>query len=185
MLGIRRESPSDGDIFCLKNSTLSQSIRLWVENECWCRRTVDILNVNFTTKKLVKSLQLIWKWVLVDEIYVIKWILLNKYSLLAITFFLKFVSVIWLSKRQKAHFSVLIYTRNRCAQRLRPLIRNMMTSTNGNIFRATGPLCGEFTGHRWIPRQRPGTRSLNVSLICARINNHVNNREAGDLRRHG
>ena len=99
--------------------------------------------------------------------------------------FLKFVSVIWLSKRQKAHFSVLIYTRNRCAQRLRPLIRNMMTSTNGNIFRATGPLCGEFTGHRWIPRQRPGTRSFNVSLICARINNHVNNREAGDLRRHG
>ena len=26
----------------------------------------------------------------------------------------------------------------------------MMTSSNGNIFRATGPLCGEFTGHRWI-----------------------------------
>ena len=27
----------------------------------------------------------------------------------------------------------------------------MMTSSNGNIFRVTGPLCGEFTGHRWIP----------------------------------
>ena len=27
----------------------------------------------------------------------------------------------------------------------------MMTSSNGNIFRITGPLCGEFTGHRWIP----------------------------------
>ena len=26
--------------------------------------------------------------------------------------------------------------------------RNMMTSSNGNIFRVTGPLCGEFTGHR-------------------------------------
>ena len=26
-----------------------------------------------------------------------------------------------------------------------------MTSWNGNIFRDTGPLCGEFTGHRWIP----------------------------------
>ena len=26
-----------------------------------------------------------------------------------------------------------------------------MTSPNGNIFRITGPLCGEFTGHRWIP----------------------------------
>ena len=27
----------------------------------------------------------------------------------------------------------------------------MMTATNGNIFRVTGPLCGEFTGHLWIP----------------------------------
>ena len=26
-----------------------------------------------------------------------------------------------------------------------------MMSSNGNIFRITGPLCGEFTGHRWIP----------------------------------
>ena len=24
----------------------------------------------------------------------------------------------------------------------------MMTQSNGNIFRVTGPLCGEFTGHR-------------------------------------
>ena len=27
----------------------------------------------------------------------------------------------------------------------------MMASSNGNIFRFTGPLCGEFTGQRWIP----------------------------------
>ena len=27
----------------------------------------------------------------------------------------------------------------------------MMTSSNGNIFRVTGPLWGESTGHRWIP----------------------------------
>ena len=26
----------------------------------------------------------------------------------------------------------------------------MMTSSNGNIFRATGHLCGEFTGPQWI-----------------------------------
>ena len=31
----------------------------------------------------------------------------------------------------------------------------MMTSSNGNILRVTGPLCGQFTGHRWIPSQRP------------------------------
>ena len=28
----------------------------------------------------------------------------------------------------------------------------MMTSSNGNIFRVTDHLCGEFTGHRRIPR---------------------------------
>ena len=27
----------------------------------------------------------------------------------------------------------------------------MMTSSNENIFRVTGPFCGEFTGHWWIP----------------------------------
>ena len=30
----------------------------------------------------------------------------------------------------------------------------MMTSSNGNIFRVTGLLCGEFTGPRWIPRTK-------------------------------
>ena len=38
----------------------------------------------------------------------------------------------------------------------------MKTSSNGNIFRVTGPLCGEFTGHRWIPAQRPVTRNFDV-----------------------
>ena len=37
-----------------------------------------------------------------------------------------------------------------------------MTSSNGTIFRVTGHLCGEFTGHRWIPAQRPVTRSFDV-----------------------
>ena len=39
---------------------------------------------------------------------------------------------------------------------------HMMTSSNGNIFRVTGHLCGEFTGPRWIPPQRPVTRSFDV-----------------------
>ena len=38
----------------------------------------------------------------------------------------------------------------------------MMTSSNGNIFRATGPLCGEFTGPGEFPTQRPVTRSFDV-----------------------
>ena len=39
---------------------------------------------------------------------------------------------------------------------------NMMTSSNGNIFRITGPLCGEFTGPGEFPTQRPVTRSFDV-----------------------
>ena len=38
----------------------------------------------------------------------------------------------------------------------------MMTSSNGNIFRVTGPLCGEFTGPDEFPAQRPVTQSFDV-----------------------
>ena len=38
----------------------------------------------------------------------------------------------------------------------------MMTSSDKNIFRVTGHLCGEFVGHRWIPTQRPVRRSFDV-----------------------
>ena len=58
---------------------------------------------------------------------------------------------------------------------------HMMTSSNGNIFRVTGPLCGEFTGHRWIPRTKASDAEL--WSFCW-INNWVNNHEAGDLRCH-
>ena len=37
-----------------------------------------------------------------------------------------------------------------------------MTSSNGNIFRVTGPLCGEFTGPGEFPAQRPVTRNFDV-----------------------
>ena len=60
----------------------------------------------------------------------------------------------------------------------------MMTSSDGNIFRVNGPLCGEFTGHRWNSTQRPVTRSFDV-FFDVRLNKRwANNREVGDLRRH-
>ena len=37
-----------------------------------------------------------------------------------------------------------------------------MTSSNGTIFRVTGPLCGEFTGPGEFPAQRPVMRSFDV-----------------------
>ena len=55
----------------------------------------------------------------------------------------------------------------------------MMTSSNGNIFRVTGHLCGEFTGLRWIPRTKASDAVL---FFDVRV--WVNTREAGDLRRY-
>ena len=61
----------------------------------------------------------------------------------------------------------------------------MVTSSNGNLFRATGHSCGEFTGHRWIPRTKASDAELWCFLfICAWINGWVNNHKAGDLGRH-
>ena len=37
-----------------------------------------------------------------------------------------------------------------------------MTSSNGNIFHVTGPLCGEFTGPGEFPAQKPVMRSFDV-----------------------
>ena len=51
----------------------------------------------------------------------------------------------------------------------------MMTSSNGNIFRVTGPLCGEFTSYRWIPLTKTSDAEL--------TNGWVYNRNTGDWRR--
>ena len=61
----------------------------------------------------------------------------------------------------------------------------MMTSSNGNIFRVTGPLCGEFNGQRWIPRTKASDAKLWCFLWSASwINGWVNNREDCDWRHH-
>ena len=52
----------------------------------------------------------------------------------------------------------------------------MMTSSNGNIFRVTGPLCGEFSGLRWIPR----TKASDAELFFAFFDLHLIKR----LRKH-
>ena len=60
----------------------------------------------------------------------------------------------------------------------------MMTSSNGNSFRITGPLCGESPVPVKSPHKGQWRGALMFSLICVWINGWVNNREAGDLRRH-
>ena len=57
---------------------------------------------------------------------------------------------------------------------------SMMTSSNGNIFRVTGPLCGEFTGPGEFPSQRPVTRSFDV-FVDLRLNKRLSKQPWGWL----
>ena len=56
------------------------------------------------------------------------------------------------------------------------LLYKVMTSSNGNIFRVTGPLWGESTGHKgqWH-------RALMFLLICAWTNGWEYNRNVGEM----
>ena len=60
-----------------------------------------------------------------------------------------------------------------------------MTSSNGNIFRVTGLLWREFTDHRWIVLTKASDAEPWCFVSSApEKNDWVNNRKAGDLRRH-
>ena len=61
---------------------------------------------------------------------------------------------------------------------LRTARRTMKTSSNGNIFRVTGPLCGEFTGPGEFPAQRPVTRSFDV-FFDLRLNKRLSKQSWG------
>ena len=78
--------------------------------------------------------------------------------------------------RSRLRFFMLLYTVN--YSRSHPVIP-MMTSSNGNIFRVTGHLCGEFTGHLWIPStQTPVTRSFDT-FFDLRLNKRLSKHSWG------
>ena len=54
----------------------------------------------------------------------------------------------------------------------------MMTSSNGNIFRVSGRLCGEFAGPGEFPTQRPVTRSFYV-FFDLRLNRRLSKQPWG------
>ena len=56
--------------------------------------------------------------------------------------------------------------------------QTMMTSSNGNIFRVTGPLCGEFTGPGEFLAQRPVTWSFDV-FFDLRLNKRLSKQSWG------
>ena len=60
----------------------------------------------------------------------------------------------------------------------------MMMSSDGNIFRVTGPLWGQSTGHWWIPLTKASDPELWCFFICAWTNGCASNLDPSDLRRH-
>ena len=57
---------------------------------------------------------------------------------------------------------------------------SMMTSSNGNIFRVTGPLCGNSPITGEFPAQRPVTRSFDV-FFDLRLNERLSKQSRGWL----
>ena len=60
----------------------------------------------------------------------------------------------------------------------RHMKQTMMTSSNGTVFSVTGPLWGEFAGHRWIPL----TKACDAEIWCF-YDLHLNKRLSKPTRR--
>ena len=92
--------------------------------------------------------------------------------------FLEVLNEVWLT----IVFLSPLFRRKRNADTCSPW---MMTSSNGNTFRVTGPLYEEFTGHRWSPVTNASDTELWWVFLRLRLNKRLSkNRDAGDLRRH-
>ena len=68
----------------------------------------------------------------------------------------------WSLQRRHLRIMRLIWLLARLIWLVDSSFRLMMTSSNGNIFRVTGHLFGEFTGLRWISH----TKASDAELLC-------------------
>ena len=71
---------------------------------------------------------------------------------------------------------IVLLTSQHSSSRLRPFT---MTSLNGNIFRVTGPLCGQFTGHRCIPHTNASDAVLWCFFFDLRMNKRLSKQSWG------
>ena len=93
--------------------------------------------------------------------------------------------ILWYVSRNDMHMNVNVKQTWGPYALLNFLPTFMMTSSNGNIFRVTGHVCGEFTAPPVnSPHKGQWRGALMFSLICVWIHGWVNKREAGDLRRY-
>ena len=76
-------------------------------------------------------------------------------------------------KRKKVNGPAVTWQLWCCSGCKKNICSFMMTSSNGNIFRVTGPLCGESTFDRWFPHtKRPVTCSFDA-FFDVRLNKRL------------
>ena len=68
----------------------------------------------------------------------------------------------FLIEKKHGFFGNILFTAHPLSPNIYILFNDMMTSSNENIFRVTGPLCGEFTGYRWIPLTKASDAKFDV-----------------------
>ena len=83
----------------------------------------------------------------------------------------------WLIEHCSVHLEIVCLFCN-STERIHNDQAVMMTSSNGTIFRVTGPLCGEFTGPGEFPAQRPVTQSFDV-FFDLRLNKRLSKQPWG------
>ena len=130
--------------------------------ECW-QSSVKICGISRTyCVKAVDSHTYIQTWYF-QRIYVCKWIGFIPALWTAVligslheTIFIylsltNYLTLIKLQLTSNSMEKARVITSHQRTQGCLGMMRNlMMTSSNGNLFRVTGPLWGETTGHRWI-----------------------------------
>ena len=82
------------------------------------------------------------------------------------------------------HLSALFSLYDSWSTKSLKIVWFMMTSSNGKFFRVTDPLCGDVTGHRWIPLTKASDTELWYFLDLRRNKPLSNNPNADDLRRY-
>ena len=162
----------------------SSELTYWLSHKLWISiYTPHILNSSpscvvymrqWTMLSLVQVMAIIWV-----QLMVITWTNAGLLSTGLLGTHFKEIRIGILSfSSKKMHLKV-------SSAKMAAILHTMTTSSNGSIFRVNGPLCGEFTGHWWIPHTKARDAKLwCFFFICAWMNGSVNNREAGDLRRH-
>ena len=102
------------------------------------------------------------------------WTIYNYFDVLHV-FYVAYYFCIKQCKYTNMHVDAPGFTRfiGTCHMPIRGIAHDQMMTSNGNILRVTGPLRGEFPGHRWIPLIKASEAGFGV-FFALRLNKQLN-----------